>query len=104
MSGFCPVLARQNTPPATDLHGFCTQNRHVPPLASLYKGPLKVLFCSLRTFCLQVENRTETVSVQYPNPTISATDETPVLPPQCGCPACLCLGLCLLSLDLVQRL
>ena len=51
MSGFCPVPARHNTPPVTELPDqllatllacplvFVRKDGHVPPLSPLYKGP-----------------------------------------------------------------
>ena len=98
MSGFRPVPARHNIPPVSDLQEhvpdllsscpmvFVRKDGHVPPLAPLYAGPYKVLSCSLRTFCLQVGNRTEVVSIQRLKPAITADEDTPELPPQRGRP------------------
>ena len=59
---------------------------HVPPLASLYAGPYKILARSLRTFRLQVGTRVEVVSVQRLKHAITTEDETPALPPRRGRP------------------
>ena len=99
MSGFRPVPARHNIPPVPDLPEqlpdllsscpmvFVRKDGHIPPLAPLHAGPYKVLARSLRTFHLQVGNRTEVVSVQRLKPPITTDEKTPELHPRRGRPA-----------------
>ena len=65
---------------------FIRKDRHVAPLAPLYKGPYKVLARSLKTFQLQVGKRVEVVSVQRLKPAFTADDEAPEEPPRRGRP------------------
>ena len=98
MSGFHPVPARHNTLPVSDLQEhvpallsscpmvFVRKDGHIPPLATLYAGPYKVLSRSWRTFRLQVSNRAEIASIQRLKLAITADEDTPELPPRLGRP------------------
>ena len=59
---------------------------HVLTLAPLYKGPYKVISRSLKTFRLQVGERTDVVSVQRLKPAVTSEEEQPALPPRRGRP------------------
>ena len=63
---------------------FIRKDRHVAPLAPLYKGPYKVLARSLKTFQLQVGKRVDVVSVRRLKPAFTSDDEAPVEPPRRG--------------------
>ena len=59
---------------------FIRKDRHVAPLAPLYK----VLARSLKTFQLQVGKRVDVVSVRRLKPAFTSDDEAPVEPPRRG--------------------
>ena len=98
MSGFRPVPARHNNPAVPDLPQqipislatcpmvLVRKDGHVPPLAPLYEGPYKVISRSLKTFRLQVGERTDVVSVQRLKPAVTSEEEQPAPPPRRGRP------------------
>ena len=98
MSGFRPVPPGHNITSSTNtleqLPAALTscpmvlvrREGHVPPLTPLYEGPYKVLFHSLRTFRLQIGNKTVTVSTQRLKPAVTSDNTIPAVPPRRGRP------------------
>jgi hypothetical protein len=89
-----PPTAHHNTPAPLQLpedllqarHVLVRKDGHVPPLAAAYDGPFLVLERSLRTFKLQIGNKTENVSTLRLKACFSPPDVQVAQPPKRGRP------------------
>ena len=60
---------------------FVRDDASKPPLSLLYRGPYRVLKRSEKFFVLQIEERTDSVSVDRLKPVISSVPVIPGVPP-----------------------